>query len=398
MAARGHEVTWWTSSFDHFRKTNVDCSPEMTVQKSDVRLRFLRGRAYSRNISWARYRNHLEIARSFVDECATEEQPDLIVASMPTIELAYEAVRYGCANGITVVVDIRDLWPDEMYARIPRILQPLGRFLLRRMDRSVREALRGAHSLTAVSEAYLTWGLEHAGRNKTARDGVFTFGYPDPMERIGFREQTTVDVDLHESIHGRRIIWFVGTFVGSIDLTTVIDAARLLSSRTDLVFVFTGSGEREREWKRLARGLPNVIFTGWLDRTALDAYARAAWAGLGAYKAGALMSLTNKMFEYLAYGLPVLIGLGGEARRMIESAGAGIFYEPGNPASLASAVSRLLDSPATRDEMAASARNLFARRFSADIVYGRMSDHLLSLVRERRQSSGDCVPNTGHAE
>lgn len=366
-------------------------------QRAGLRLRFLHGRSYRRNISWARYQNHLEIARSFVHECATEERPDLIVASMPTIELANEAVRHGCAKGIPVVVDIRDLWPDEMYARIPRILLPLGKLLFRRMERSVRETLEGAHSLTAVSEAYLAWGLQRAGRNRTARDRVFTFGYPDPMDGIGLHEQTMLYIDLQKIIYGRRVIWFVGTFVGSIDLTTVIEAARLLSSRTDLVFVFTGSGEREAVWRRLARGLPNVIFTGWLDRTALDAYARTAWAGLGAYKAGALMSLTNKIFEYLAYGLPVLIGLRGEAQKMIESAGAGVFYEPGNPASLVTAVTRLLDSPAIRDQMAASARNLFVSRFSADFVYSQMCDHLLAIARERGQPADDSLPNAVRA-
>jgi glycosyltransferase involved in cell wall biosynthesis len=212
---------------------------------------------------------------------------------------------------------------------------------------------------------------------------VFTFGYPDPLAAPPMANGQHATKEVIAAVGGRRVIWFAGTFVGSIDLSTVIEAARLLGRRKDLVFVLTGSGERDRQWRRQARGLSNVLFTGWLDRAALDCCARSAWVGLGAYKPGALMSLTNKIFEYLAYGLPILISLPGEARDIIESAGAGIYYQPGSAESLARAVEALADAPAEHERMAANARDLFERRFSASVVYNEMADYLLAIGSER---------------
>jgi glycosyltransferase involved in cell wall biosynthesis len=343
----------------------------------------LQGRLYRRNISWARYRNHVEIARSFAEGSAGKVAPDLIFVSMPTIELAEAAVVHGRSRNVPVIIDVRDLWPDEIYARIPRPLRVIGRLALAGMERSLRTAVTGAHSLCAISERYLEWALARAGRSRSERDRVFTFGYPDPLAAPPTAEGADACKDLLAAIGRRRVVWFAGTFVGSIDLSTVIGAARLLGRRSDLVFVLTGSGEREAEWRQLARGLPNVLFTGWLNRRELDACARSAWVGLGAYKRDALMSLTNKIFEYLAYGLPILISLPGEARDIIESAGAGIYYQPGSAESLARAVEALADAPAEHERMAANARDLFERRFSASVVYNEMADYLLAIGSER---------------
>src|SRR5690606_4552679 len=160
----------------------------------------------------------------------------------------------------------------------------------------------------------LSWGLAYAGRSRAPQDGVFTHGYPE-------RSATAPGMAVKDWVKqlyidpGRRIFWFSGTFVGSIDLSTVIEAARLLRDRSDVMFVFSGSGQQEAAWREQAKGLSNIRFTGWLDREQLDAMAARAWVGLGAYKKGALMSLTNKIFEYMAYGLPILISLPGDARR-----------------------------------------------------------------------------------
>src|SRR5690606_1528008 len=142
LADRGHEVTWWTSSVDHFNKRYFVHGGERHAVTPWLEIRFLHGRLYRRNISLQRWLNHRELARDFSRQAASAERPDVIVSSFPTIELCVEAVRLGREWTVPVFLDVRDLWPDELVSRAPRLLEPVARLLVSGMARDAREAFR----------------------------------------------------------------------------------------------------------------------------------------------------------------------------------------------------------------------------------------------------------------
>lgn len=386
LASRGHEVTWWTSTVNHFTKHKfVPESSEVAVSPG-LRIRFLDGPLYRRNISIARIRNHRQIARQFRIESRAVETPDVVLCSLPTLELSREAVLFGREFAVPVLLDIRDLWPDEMEARLPRTFRWIGRILFGAMHKDAKLALQGANGLIAISDAYLNWGLVRAARPAVAADAVFTHGYLSGTDANP--QPSRADADWLASMglnRDRKIFWFVGTFVNSIDLETVIGAARLLVEHRELVFALSGSGEKDAELRAKAQGLPNVVFTGWLDSERIPLVAARAYVGLGAYKEGALMSLTNKLFEYMAYGLPILLSLPGEAKSIVELNDCGLFYEPGSSRQLAEQVIRIAANESDRQRMATNARRLFDREYSAATVYGRMSDHIERVVAQDKK-------------
>lgn len=52
------------------------------------------------------------------------------------------------------------------------------------------------------------------------------------------------------------------------------------------------------------------------------------------------------MLEFMACSRPIILGVDGQARKIIESAGAGIYIEPENAQDLANAVIKLYNNPA----------------------------------------------------
>lgn len=384
LANRGHEVVWWTSRVNHFTKTYFPVDREAVTAGTNLTIRFLNGHLYKKNISVARQINHWQIASEFRRLSRLTPRPDLIVCSYPTIELSKESVILGRRWGIPVVVDVRDLWPDELEARIPSYLRPIGRVVLRPMYNDASLALRGATAITGCSRRYVDWALAIADRAPTHFDEAFPHGYPAPrnldegapltesrgwLERLGLEGQ-------------QRVFWFAGNFVSSVILETVIEAARMLLERTDVLFVLSGSGERDGELRERARGLSNVVFTGWLNQSELHALAKRAWVGLVPYKGDSRVTLPNKLFEYMAFGLPVLTSLQGEARSLVEAAQCGMYFAAGSPESLVDGVVSLADDPGGRARMALSARREFEEHYSANTVYGRFADHLESVVSE----------------
>jgi len=57
------------------------------------------------------------------------------------------------------------------------------------------------------------------------------------------------------------------------------------------------------------------------------------------------ITIPSKVFDYLAMGRPILIGVDGEARRIVEQAGAGVYFDPDDPRHLAKLIRELADDP-----------------------------------------------------
>jgi glycosyltransferase involved in cell wall biosynthesis len=74
-------------------------------------------------------------------------------------------------------------------------------------------------------------------------------------------------------------------------------------------------------------------------------------------------AIPSKIFDPLAIGIPVLLGVDGECRNIfIDRAGAGWFFKPEDETSLAKAIQTALDNPAHVQEFGAKGK-LFVNEF-----------------------------------
>jgi glycosyltransferase involved in cell wall biosynthesis len=181
------------------------------------------------------------------------------------------------------------------------------------------------------------------------------------------------------------VVCFFGTLGRQFDIGTVIEAARLPSMH-GVRFVICGDGDRRENFESQARGLPNVIFPGWVDRASIRTLMRRSLAGLAPYynELSFTMSLPNKAIEYLAGGLPLVSSLTGELAALLESRQCGLTYAEGDPQALAASIAKLSSETSLRESMAHNAGLVFEQEFVAENVYGRMLDYLGEVARQGR--------------
>src|SRR5438477_5950845 len=85
LDGRGHTVTWWSSTFDHFRKRyHMPEATEVPLFKQST-LRLLHAPAYSRNVSFKRVAHHRALASAWVAAVQDLPAPDVILCSSPTL-------------------------------------------------------------------------------------------------------------------------------------------------------------------------------------------------------------------------------------------------------------------------------------------------------------------------
>jgi glycosyltransferase involved in cell wall biosynthesis len=92
-----------------------------------------------------------------------------------------------------------------------------------------------------------------------------------------------------------------------------------------------------------------------------------------------LSVIPSKMFEAMAAGKPVVMGVAGEAAAILEAAQAGVCVEPENVDELVKAIQRLADSPALRTEMGEQGREFVTRHFDRSRLaraYGVFLEHV----------------------
>jgi glycosyltransferase involved in cell wall biosynthesis len=150
---------------------------------------------------------------------------------------------------------------------------------------------------------------------------------------------------------------YAGTHGMAHGLQYVLEAARALRNEPDKLFVFVGEGAEKENLKRISAEwqLPNVQFIDQQPKARVPLYYAACDLGLVSLRATPLFQevLPSKIFEYLGMERPVLTNVAGEARDIIEAAGAGEYVPSEDVPALVAAVRRLAGR---RDRLTAMGR------------------------------------------
>lgn len=377
LLSEKNNIIRWTSTFDHQQKKYL-YKENIKVKVSDnLSHFFLHSKIpYYKNVSFSRIKNHREVANNFEKEAQNESKPDLIYCSFPTIELAYSAVNYGKNNDVPVIVDVRDLWPDIFLDLFPSFLKPFGKLILKDYFKKTNYIFKNANGITAVSKKYLDFGLNYAERAITRKDGIFPLGYDDSIKiELSIKELNELSrlkIDINKIN-----VWFVGSFGKTYDLSPVIKAAKKIYKKHPHVnFIFTGDGENMDKWKKEANGLESIIFTGWGGKKEIQYLSSNSSIGLMAYAKGAPQGLPNKVFEYMALGLPILSSLETETKDLLKDEQIGLTYRADSSESFIIELEKLIMNKKQLEQIGIRSKKVFINNFKSEIIYNKLTNFI----------------------
>lgn len=386
LAKQGHDVTWWTSAFDHYRKRIRTNDHKELLLNNNVKLVLLRSPGYKNNLSLARIYEHKYVAKQFTKHQCDYEKPDVILCSYPTIELSDACVTFANKHHIPVVLDIRDLWPDIFLEVFPGWTRKMVRLLLWPMWKQAKRAMRNATAISATSPNFVQWGCNLAARKITDNDKYFPLGYQkDNLDKN--IKQDAMDYWKKSGIYPgdkKFNVCFFGTFGRQFDIETVILAARKIrKDNPNVRFILCGEGEYLNKYRQMADDLDNILFPGWVDAGKIWALMNLSDAGLAPYynNAGFSDNFPNKTIEYLSAGLPVISSLQGSFRKYLSDSNSGKSYSCGDADLLAEILIGLCVDMDGVKEMSRNALEGFNKYFDANVVYDDMIDYLGGVVK-----------------
>jgi glycosyltransferase involved in cell wall biosynthesis len=287
--------------------------------------------------TFRRMANYASFCLSAILRGLTLNRPDVVIGSSPQPLVALAGWALARRFRRPFIFEVRDLWPESL----PAVGQSGEGSLLFRTVRQVTDFLYGAAALIVpVSAGFvpLIAARFPDGRIALVENGV------DTQLFCPSNETDRLKANIH--LQDRFVVLYAGTLGMAHGLETVLTAAAALQrSRPDVVFVFIGDGAERKKLERLARErqTTNVIFIGQVPRASLVDYIRASDVCLVLLRQSEVFDtvLPSKMLEFMACAKPMIVGVGGITKALVEKSGAGITITPESADELARAVQHL---------------------------------------------------------
>ncbi len=315
-------------------------------------------------------------------------RPDVVIATSPQLLVAVSGWWLARCKRVPFVFEVRDLWPESLAAvgmgngdsLLHRALAKIAGFLYRRADRVV-----------VVSPAFADYLVEHwrvpRETISVIENGVETKLFaPEPFTgEAGTRLRRELRAE------GKFVVSYIGTMGMAHGLETIIAAAaQLRDANPEIVFLMIGEGSDKARIAALARerGLTNLRFVDQQPREKIPACICASDACLVLLKNTDLFKtvIPTKMLEFMSCACPVILGVDGQARAILEEASGGLVIEPENSEALVKAIRYLAVNPELARTLGQNGREYIIRKFSRRQTaekYIRTLEDLLMLPERR---------------
>jgi glycosyltransferase involved in cell wall biosynthesis len=301
-------------------------------------------------------------------------RPDrLLVRDLP---LAPLALALGGRWRIPVIADLSEPYPDSLrsrfaYERVPFLTRLVRNpraadFVERRVVR------RLARALVVCPEAGAR--LERRGLPPGRWVEV---GNTPRLASFAPKGAPTPELDGFE---GRFTLIFSGLLAGDRGLEVALDALARLGERSSqrYALLIVGEGPIRAALAEHVRRLgleQSVRLTGWIGHERLPDLIARANAGLLPFHSCSHINATlaNKLFEYMALALPVIVSDVPPMVRVISETDCGLVFRHGDAADLARAIESLAADPVAARRLGAAGAAAVRRRYHWEVDAARLT-------------------------
>lgn len=378
----GHRVVLWSSSFYHQEKIHRSRQYKIHNISDNLEIRLIPSCGYKKHVSIGRLVDHAQLAWNLQALLKQEmKAPDVAFIGYPPIEASAVMSRWLKNRGVPTMLDVKDLWPSIFIEAFPEVFKPFARILFHPYFYLAKRTMQEVDGISSMSESFLSWCLSFAGKKKSVNDRVVrltTFNSEVNIGELSSAELWWSKLGVNPDTPK---VFFTGTFSTAFDFDHICAAARVIDN---CQFVLCGHGPCLDKTRELMKGLPNVVFPGWIDKFQMKSLANMSIATLAPYKnvTNFTLNIPNKIVDSFLLGLPILSPLKGEVATLIKNNKVGYTYSDNIP--LSDCIQLLLNNDKLQKKMSVNAKKLYDKEFDFDKVYDSLVCHLEDMVKNAR--------------
>ncbi len=293
------------------------------------------------------------------------EKTDIIIATSPQFFTALSGRTLSFWKRKPWILEIRDLWPES----IKTVGAMKDNIFIKYFEKEEIWNYKSADRIITVTDSFKKT-IEGKGispdKIEVVKNGVnFDLFKPLPKDKVLLNKL---------NLNGKTIIGFIGTHGLAHKLDFILDCAKELKD-TKYHFLFVGDGAMKKTLvdKKENENISSVTMLDSIPKNQVSGYLSLVDISLINLRRSDLFKtvIPSKIFENAAMEIPILLGVDGEARSIIEKYNAGLFFEPENKNSFMKKLEEIAN-PTNQDEYRKGCRNLaldFDRKKLATKMY-----------------------------
>ena len=388
LTRMGYDVTIFASAFNHslLKKVRLLNGEPWSIEELDgVRFVWLPSFPYQGNdwrrvanmlgFSWRAYRLGRRLPR-LVPRVPT---PDFVLGCSVHLFAVLAGYYLSRRYKAHFLMEVRDLWPQTFLDMgLWREGQPQVRFF-RRLEQFLYERAERIVTLSPLTRDYLA-RYSQAWAEKVVY-------IPNGTRVTRFEQMEVVQRGEHRPLRAM----FLGSigFKNGVDL--IVEAMRLVERNQPglLACVLVGDGPEKPRLQQVVRdwGLTNVHFENSVPRAQVPRYAACADILVLAERE-VLYGSSNKLFDYMAAGKPIVCSVYAEHNKLVEQAQCGMAALPENAEDLAEKLLMLAHaSKEERQVMGERGRAYVKQHYDYSVLAQRLANALDGLDNEATQEA-----------
>lgn len=298
---------------------------------------------------------------------------DIIIATSPPFLVGVSGYIVSMIKKLPLIFEVRDIWPES----IIQLGLIKNKFIIKFLELIEAKLYKHSRRIVSVTDSYVDIiskkGIP-SSKISVIKNGV----------NIDFFSPMSKDINLLEKLGctDKLVISYIGTIGLSHSLDRILLVAQTLSHVEDICFLFVGDGAEKENLVTQANQLKinNVKFVPPVPKEKLISYYSISDILLVPLKNIPLFRnvIPSKIFEIMAMQKPMILSVDGEARKIVEEAGAGFFVQPESVKALTDVIIKLKREPQLRAQLGANGRKYVKDKFDRE----KLAAEYLKIIME----------------
>jgi len=261
---------------------------------------------------------------------------DLIIATSPQFFTAVSGRMLSIFKRIPWVMEVRDLWPDSIAAVGSMNKSSIPFKILKKIEHHL---YLSASKIVVVTDSFKKYVIKDH-QITPEKVGVFKNGVlishfkkPKPNDVMTLKESL--------GLKNKIVISYLGTHGLAHGLKFILESISKISN-PDLHFLFIGDGAEKQNLIKYSKTLhsKNFTFIESVAKSEIPLYIDISDYSLVNLKKSDEFKnvIPSKIFENIAMYKPILLGVEGESKKLIDDYEVGVCFEPENKESFLNAI------------------------------------------------------------
>lgn len=300
------------------------------------------------------------------------QQADIIIATSPQFFTALSGRTLSFWKRKPWIMEVRDLWPESIKTVGAMKDNPIIRYF----EWEEKKCYHSADKIVVVTDSFKK-KLEEKnitpGKIEVIKNGVDLARFSP----VGKEEKLLEELNLK----GKKIIGYIGTHGMAHKLDFILQCAAKMEGENNYHFLFIGAGAEKKNLLKLKEQLKikNVTMLDPVSKEEVKRYISILDIALINLRKSDLFTtvIPSKIFENAGMEIPILMGVNGEARQIVESYQAGLCFEPESEEDFNRKLHLLLSDPVLYEQCKVGCRKL-----AHDFDRERLAKRMLNIIKE----------------